>query len=203
MERDDTVPSLLDQLDRRESVLLMYLAGELSPRELAEVDRRLSADPGLAADLDGLRSIQDAVTGHLARLDAADPLPVDPSIAVKRVGDMLRQRMAVPAARRLTPAAKAQAPYDVSRRLVGWAAVAAAVAVVASVAPAGRAVVAFGLRGAPGGNPGGLVVAPDRGLEIEINELAFDKWAHPDDNLIDDLADGTEDPTDVGACPKG
>lgn len=188
------MPSLLDQLDRRESVLLMYLAGELSPREVAEVKRRLAADPGLAADLDGLRAIQGAVMGHLDRLDAADPLPVDPSVAVKRVGDMLRQRMAVPAARRLRPAAnKARAPYDVSRRLVGWAAVAAAVAVVASVGPQLAQLWRSAPGGRPGGNPGQVAVAPDRALEFEINRLAFDKWAHPDDDVIEALADETED----------
>ena len=180
------MPSLLDQLDRRESVLLMYLAGELSARERAEVDRRLAADAGLAADLDGLRAIQSDVMGHLDRLDAADPLPVDPSVAVKRVGDMLRQHMAVPAARRLRPAAsKARAPYDVSRRLVGWAAVAAAVAVVASVGPQLAQLWRSAPAGRPGGNPGQVAVAPDRGLEIEINQLAFDKWAHPDEDMID------------------
>jgi hypothetical protein len=196
------VPSLLDQLDRRESVLLMYLAGELSPRERAEVDRRLAADAGLAADLDGLRAIQSDVMGHLDRLDAADPLPVDPSVAVKRVGDMLRQHMAVPAARRLRPAAnKARAPYDVSRRLVGWAAVAAAVAVVASVGPQLAQLWRSAPAGRPGGNPGQVAVAPDRGLEIEINQLAFDKWAHPNDNMIDALADETEETTDLPRTP--
>ena len=193
------MPSLLDQLDRRESLLMMYIAGELSADELKEVERRLSADPGLSADLERLRSTHDAALGALAQLDAIDPLPVDPSIAVKRVGDMLRQRMAVPAARRARPAAKAPAPYDVSRRLVGWAAVAAAVAVAASVAPQLLQLRHSGSSQQAAINPSGG--PPDRGLEIEINRLAFDKWAHPDDDAIDALADETED-ADAPRAPK-
>jgi hypothetical protein len=196
------VPSLLEQLDRRESVLLMYIAGELSPRELKEVERRLTADPGLAADLERLRAVQDTVLGGLAELDAADPLPVEPSIVAKRVGDVLRQRLSVPAARRARPAAKAPLPYDVSRRFVGWAAVAAAIAVGASVAP--QVIQLWRGGSSPStvrvpGNPGG--VASDPGLEMEINRLALDDWAHPEDKTIEALAETTDPKED--ADPNG
>jgi hypothetical protein len=192
--RDERVASLLDQLDRRESVLLMHIAGELPAGDRAEVERRLAADPALAADLERLRSIHDDFIRGLARLDAADPLPVEPAVAAKRVGDVLRQRLAHPAARRARPAAGTM-PYDIPRRIVGWAAVAAAIAIAASVAPqlaqlwrSDSGLVAKGPR-----NGGGVQIQQGDDLEREINRLAFGKWARPDEDLIAELAEATEE----------
>jgi len=190
------VASLLDQLDRRESVLLMHLAGELSAGDRAEVQRRLAADPALAADLERLRSTHDFIFGGLDRLDVADPLPVAPAVAAKRVGDVLRQRLSVAGARRARPAAK-PAPYDIPRRIVGWAAVAAAIAVAASVipqlAPLWRS---NPNRVAKVGGPGGtgrLQNAEAVDTEQEIDKLAFDKWVRPNQDLLEELADATEE----------
>jgi anti-sigma factor RsiW len=51
-------------------LLLLYLAGELSPAEHAEVERKLQADPALRAQLGDLAAANDSVTGMLSRLDA-------------------------------------------------------------------------------------------------------------------------------------
>ena len=85
--------------------------------------------------------------------------------------------------------------------LLALAAVAAAVAVVASVGPQLAQLWRSAPAGQPGGTPGQVVVTPDRALEFEINQLAFDKWAHPDDNMIDALADETEETTDLPRTP--
>jgi hypothetical protein len=168
----------------------------LSAGERSEVQRRLAADASLAADFEQLRLIHDDIVGGLDQLDAVDLLPVEPAVAVKRVGDVLRQRLSVPAARRARAAA-APVPYDIPRRIVGWAAVAAAVAVAATVVPHVMDV----LRSNPGGrNPGGTsqVVRTDYGLEMDINRLALGKWAHPDEDPIENLAAAIADdnPTD-------
>jgi len=192
------VASLLDQLDRRESVLLMHLAGELSAGDRAEVQRRLAADPALAADLEQLRSTYDVIIGGLDRLDAADPLPVDTTVAVKRVGDVLRQRLSVPGVRRARPAAK-PVPYDIPRRIFGWAAVAAGIAVAATVLPqlaqmwrSDRGQIARvpgpgGTRGFQGGEV--------HDTEHEITLIALGKWAHPDEDPIAELLAATEETT--------
>jgi anti-sigma factor RsiW len=190
------VASLLDQLDRRESVLLMHLAGELSAGDRAEVQRRLAADPALAADLERLRSTHDFIFSGLDRLDAADPLPVAPAVAAKRVGDVLRQRLSVPASRRARPDAK-PAPYDIPRRIVGWAAVAAAIAVAATVLPQ----LAQMWRSDPGriarvpgpGGTGRLQGGEAHDVERDITWLAFGKWAHPDADPIAEMIAATEE----------
>jgi len=118
---------------------------------------------------------------------------VDTAVAVKLVGDVLRQRLSLPAARRSRQAAK-PVPYDIPRRIVGWAAVAAAIAVAASVIPQLAPFWRSDTKVAGGGSGGTKVQAPeDRGLEREINQLAFGKWARPGEDSIEDLVAATEE----------
>ena len=104
------MPTLFQQLENNESMLLMYLAGELPAEDMAEVARMLSADAGLRAELQSLQSAMEVTTAGLAELDRLDGRPASvEAAAVRRVGRAMRQwkvdRLRVepvePAARRL------------------------------------------------------------------------------------------------------
>jgi anti-sigma factor RsiW len=62
---------MLNQLHNDESVLLLYLAGELPAQDRAEVDRRLSAEPRLREELGRLEAVHRAVTDWFGQADAA------------------------------------------------------------------------------------------------------------------------------------
>lgn len=100
--KDKSVSSLLRQLEGDEAILLMYLAGELSADDRAEVDRRLAADAGLRAGLDRLREAHGWMTETLRQADAATKPAIPEAVAVRRVGQAVRQwhaaRLARPAA---------------------------------------------------------------------------------------------------------
>ena len=64
-----TMPSLLQQLENNEAVLLMYLADELPTDDLAEVEQMLANDPGLRAELESLRAAHATVLDGLHELD--------------------------------------------------------------------------------------------------------------------------------------
>jgi anti-sigma factor RsiW len=74
----------LDKLDR-ESAMILYLAGELEPAEREAFERRLAAEPELAAELKQLRAAQQSVAAELARADNGSRLPVSEGVAVRRV----------------------------------------------------------------------------------------------------------------------
>jgi len=78
------MPVQLEQLDR-EAAIMLYVAGELEPAEREAFERRLSAEPQLAAELEQLRAAQRSVATALERVDAHQRLPVSEGVAVRRV----------------------------------------------------------------------------------------------------------------------
>lgn len=128
---------LTQQLDA-DSLLLMYVAGELSLRDHAEVERRLAGDAALAARADQLRAAHESVSAMLSKLDASDALPVDESIAVRNVAQAIRQRQARSAGadRVQTPAARGHKTWN-ARWVVGLGAAAAVAAIAVLVVPHG------------------------------------------------------------------
>jgi anti-sigma factor RsiW len=84
------MPSLLEQLDR-ESLLLMYLGEELSQADREEIERRLSADPGLAATLSEMRALQYGSDLSLSSSDARTALPMTCETAVRRASRAMKQ----------------------------------------------------------------------------------------------------------------
>lgn len=85
---------MVEQLDNS-SALLLHLAGELPAEERAELERRLAADPALAAQLDELHMAQSALEHAMSTLDAADPLPGE-AAAVARITRAMRQHKVRP-----------------------------------------------------------------------------------------------------------
>jgi anti-sigma factor RsiW len=82
--------STLQQLDR-DSMLLMYLAEELSPGDRAEVERRLAIDPELTAALASMRDLQSGSELSLAVSDAQTALPMTCDTAVRRASRAMKQ----------------------------------------------------------------------------------------------------------------
>ncbi len=85
------MPSLLEQLENNEAVLLMYIAGELPEEDRVEVEQMLQTDARLRADLNDLRG---AMEGHEAMMIAADTttrLPVKEDAAVRNTLRAMRQ----------------------------------------------------------------------------------------------------------------
>jgi anti-sigma factor RsiW len=64
-----------------ESLLLLYMAGELPPEDRAELELLLARDGGLRIQLAALREAQSASYSAMAQLDAADNLrAVEPAL---------------------------------------------------------------------------------------------------------------------------
>jgi len=82
--------SVIDQLDR-ESLLVMYLAGELSAEDRRRVDAMIAKDDSLRAEIDSLHDVQTMVDEGLAAADHAQLLPVGTSGIERRVGRMIRE----------------------------------------------------------------------------------------------------------------
>lgn len=82
--------SYLHHLENNEAILLMYLADELSPQDRAEVDQMLASDPNLRSELDILRQTQTLAYDALESLDAITRPVVLPSVAHRRVGELMR-----------------------------------------------------------------------------------------------------------------
>jgi len=100
---------LLQQLEN-ESLLLLYLAGELPAEDRSELELMLQRDGGLRSQLEALRSAQYCSFSALAALDAAEPLhSAEP--AMRQINrstqqwwvDQLARPAEVPAARSLIP----------------------------------------------------------------------------------------------------
>jgi len=83
--------NVLHQLHDRESILLLYVADELSPADRAEVQRMLSSDPSMAATLEELRLLRDSLDAALARVDARLAVPGSASAAARQFGRAVRQ----------------------------------------------------------------------------------------------------------------
>ena len=89
--------SLLEQLQGDDTLLMMYLVGELPVADRAEVERRLAADAKLRADLACLSETHSALTSGLEALDAVTPIDADVSAALRRASMAIRQWQARPA----------------------------------------------------------------------------------------------------------
>jgi len=93
--------NLIARMGDAESVLLLYLAGELSADERARVDEALANDAGLRDVLARLRTMLDEGDTALARLDDADfgagAMRLDRQSAVDaRAREIVRQWIAQP-----------------------------------------------------------------------------------------------------------
>ncbi len=99
--------SLLEQLQNNESVLLMYLAGELPPEDHAEVEQLLATDGGMRRELVKLREAHVGVIDALAAMDRAEPAPIAPAVASRQASRLIVdwnvRRLAAP---KPAPAAK-------------------------------------------------------------------------------------------------
>lgn len=85
------MPGVLQQLEHSQAVLLMYLAEELSRSDRDEVERMLSVDAGMRAELETLREATDWFSAEMARDDRAARPAVPEPVAVRRVGRLIRQ----------------------------------------------------------------------------------------------------------------
>jgi anti-sigma-K factor RskA len=100
---------LLQHLEN-ESLLLLYLAGELPAEDRSELELMLQRDGGLRTQLESMRSAQDCSFSALATLDAAEPLrSAEP--AMRRINrstqqwwiDQLARPAEAPVARSMIP----------------------------------------------------------------------------------------------------
>lgn len=103
----------LANLQNNESILLMYLAGELPAEDRAEVESLLQSDQSLRAQLDELQATHDQITAQIRAADQATPL-VGQFSAARQVGAAIRQKHA-DALRAL----ENQAP-DLPHRQLSW-----------------------------------------------------------------------------------
>jgi hypothetical protein len=115
------MPSHIHNLDR-ESILLMYLADELSVEDRAEVQQMLSSDRVLCQQHDELVAMMQLTGDGLAALDNKSPMPAPMASSIRQVSRAINQwnvdRMA---------AARPEVQTLPARRF-GWAATIAAVA---------------------------------------------------------------------------
>src|SRR3712207_2997256 len=83
------MPSLLPNLTN-ESILVMYLAGELPDEDRAEVERLLTIDATLRGQLEELRASYDEAEAAFASADATERVSLSSSAAARRVGQAVR-----------------------------------------------------------------------------------------------------------------
>lgn len=79
------MPSVLPQLDN-DSILMMYLVGELPAEDGADVERMLANDAGLRAKLDELRAAYAGAGDAIADADARERIVLPAATAARRVG---------------------------------------------------------------------------------------------------------------------
>jgi anti-sigma factor RsiW len=93
--------SLLQQLNN-ESLLLMYIAGELPAEDRMEVEQMLKTDPRMRAQMEELRVAQEGLERALQAADAQERLALAVGTAARRVGQAVNtwnaRRLAMPAA---------------------------------------------------------------------------------------------------------
>lgn len=77
--------SLIQQLNQ-ESILLMYLAEELSASDRADVEKMLASDDRLRQELDSLRNAYDGVHQAIGQADQTERLALPVGTAARRVG---------------------------------------------------------------------------------------------------------------------
>jgi anti-sigma-K factor RskA len=81
----------LQDLHNNEAILLMYLAGELTPQDHAEVEQMLGTDATLRHELASLQQMQEQITGSLAELDRHTRPAVPQAFAEAGIYRMIRQ----------------------------------------------------------------------------------------------------------------
>src|SRR3954468_10641198 len=100
------MPSLLPNLSN-ESILVMYLAGELPEADRAEVQRLLTIDAGLQAQLEELRAAYGEAEAAFEAADAGERLSLPEKTAARRVGQAGRswhaRRLAEPRREEFVP----------------------------------------------------------------------------------------------------
>ena len=104
--------AFLDQLDR-DAAALLYAAGELPDEDREAFERRLAAEPELAAEVERLRAAQAAVAAELECADARSRLPASEGVAVRRVSRAINQWL-------VNRAAAAAAPSPVRAPIIPW-----------------------------------------------------------------------------------
>jgi len=114
------MPSLIHNLDR-DALLMLYLAGELSAEDHAEVDAMLARDPALRAAYEQMVGAQDLVLASLSAADAKLPLPAPVQSSVRRVGAAMDQW-------HIDQINARQEPVQRQRRKYGWVYSVAAIA---------------------------------------------------------------------------
>src|SRR5436305_12351834 len=80
----------LNDLDN-DSLLVLYISGELANGEKAALERRLANEPALAAELEKLRAAQTFCGDAMAAADAMEKMPVGEGVAVRRVARAMQQ----------------------------------------------------------------------------------------------------------------
>jgi anti-sigma-K factor RskA len=119
--------SQLKKITDERSMLLMYLAGELSAPDREEVERRLAKDARLAAELADLQASHASYLEMMSILEAATPPAVPDAAAAQRANRAIRQW----ATRRLAnPLPAARANHFLPRWVYPMAAAAAMVVAV-------------------------------------------------------------------------
>jgi hypothetical protein len=115
--------SYIHNLDR-ESLLMLYIAGELPAEDQAELEAMLATDAALRTQLEQMQGEQQVVVEAFAGADAKSPLPAPPISSMRRVGAAMAQwqvdRLAKPA----------RAPMR-ARRKLGWVYATAAALLIA------------------------------------------------------------------------
>jgi anti-sigma factor RsiW len=82
--------SHLNELDT-DSLLVLYLAGELTNGDRAVLERRLANEPALAAELQRVREAQGFCTDAIGRADNVGRMPVSEGVAIRRVSRVIQQ----------------------------------------------------------------------------------------------------------------
>jgi anti-sigma factor RsiW len=80
----------LDQLDP-ESILMLYLVGELSPADQQEVDRRLAADGELRAQLQAMRALHESFDQAMQSAEENRVASIPDGVAIRRASRLMRQ----------------------------------------------------------------------------------------------------------------
>jgi hypothetical protein len=111
------------------AALLMYLAGELSAADRAELERRLDEDATLRDRLERLREAHDQFLDAMPALDRATRLSVPEPVGVRRVAAAMRQWQAG----RLARPEPARVPATAGFPRWAYAVATAAAAVIALV----------------------------------------------------------------------
>jgi hypothetical protein len=98
--------------------LLLYLSGELPPRDASALERRLAAEPALRDELDALRQVHVELNRAFAAADAAEPIDARVRSAERLAARVVAQWQVDRATARRTAAAAA--PRRAARNVPVW-----------------------------------------------------------------------------------